>query len=71
MSLNDTRGGRGLANVTRDIFPQILNYIKVFWLDFLKEKFHFFWKIILSRHTGEGGSVPVSRNDTWGGGGLK
>jgi hypothetical protein len=64
-------GGKGLANVSCDIFSKNFNYIKVFWLAFLKEKGYFFWKIKLSRHTGgggAGGSVPMSQNDTWGGG---
>jgi len=37
-------GGRGLANVSRDIFSKVLNCINVFWPAFLKEKGYFFGK---------------------------
>ncbi len=66
---NDTRGGRGLGNVSCDIFSKILNFINVFWPAFLKEKSYFFWKT--NCHTRGGGGSCQCHQMAHGGGGSK
>ena len=62
-------GGRGLANVSRDIFSKILNYNNVFWPAFLKENATFLEnQIVTSQRGGRGGGPCKCHQMTHGGG---